>query len=80
MVWVYDRTGESMLVAMLMHASYTASTLILIPLALAGVAFLACYLRSGSRAVGRRWSGRRGQWRASLTTATAPEAGGLRKG
>ena len=40
MVWVYDRT-ESMLVAMLMHASYTACALILTPLALAGVAFLA---------------------------------------
>jgi membrane protease YdiL (CAAX protease family) len=32
MVWVYDRTG-SLLVAMLMHASLTASTLILMPLA-----------------------------------------------
>ena len=29
MVWVYDRTG-SLLVAMLMHASLTASTLILV--------------------------------------------------
>jgi len=41
MVWVYDHTGESMFVAMLMHASYTACALILTPLALAGVAFLA---------------------------------------
>jgi hypothetical protein len=41
MVWVYDRSGESMLVVMLMHASYTACALILTPLALAGVAFLA---------------------------------------
>jgi hypothetical protein len=41
MVWVYERTGESMLLAMLMHASYTACALILTPLALAGVAFLA---------------------------------------
>jgi len=32
MVWVYDRT-ESLLVAMLMHASLTASTVILAPLA-----------------------------------------------
>jgi hypothetical protein len=32
MVWVYDRTG-SLLVAMLMHTSLTASTLILMPLA-----------------------------------------------
>ena len=36
MVWVYDRTG-SLLVAMLMHASLTASTLILQPLEVAGV-------------------------------------------
>ena len=39
MVWVYDRTG-SLLVAMLMHASLTASTLILGPLAVSGVALL----------------------------------------
>jgi membrane protease YdiL (CAAX protease family) len=35
MVWVYDRTGESMLVAMLMHASFSATMLILQPLGLA---------------------------------------------
>ncbi len=39
MVWVYDRTG-SLLVAMLMHVSLTASTLILGPLAISGVRFL----------------------------------------
>jgi uncharacterized protein len=39
MVWVYDRTG-SLLVAMLMHASLTASTFILGPLAISGVALL----------------------------------------
>jgi hypothetical protein len=33
MVWVYDRAGESLLVVMLMHASLTASMLILGPLA-----------------------------------------------
>jgi hypothetical protein len=38
MVWVYDRTG-SLLVAMLMHASLSASTLILQPLA-TGVPYL----------------------------------------
>jgi uncharacterized protein len=43
MVWVYDRTG-SLLVAMLMHASLTASVpLILMPLA-TGVALLSWYL------------------------------------
>jgi len=36
MVWIYDRTG-SLLAAMLMHASFTASTLILQPVAIAGV-------------------------------------------
>ena len=33
MVWVYDRTGGSLLVAMLMHASLTTSNVILVPLA-----------------------------------------------
>src|SRR5215217_8956302 len=35
MVWVYEHTGESMLLAMLMHASFSASRLIIYPLALA---------------------------------------------
>jgi uncharacterized protein len=39
MVWVYDRTG-SLLVAILMHASLTASVMILDPSALTGVAHL----------------------------------------
>jgi len=40
MVRVYDRTGGSLLVAILMHASLSASMLILGPLALAGALFL----------------------------------------
>src|SRR5829696_3774603 len=39
MVWVYERTGESMLAAMLMHASLTASMIILPPV-VTGVAYL----------------------------------------
>lgn len=39
MMWVYDRT-ESLLVAMIMHASLTASMIIAGPLALSGVPFL----------------------------------------
>jgi membrane protease YdiL (CAAX protease family) len=39
MVWVYERSGESMLVAMLMHASLTASMIILSPV-VTGVAYL----------------------------------------
>ncbi|UCB46905.1 MAG: CPBP family intramembrane metalloprotease [Spirochaetota bacterium] len=39
MVWVYDRTG-SLLVAILMHISYTAFTIILEPPAIAGVPLL----------------------------------------
>src|SRR5829696_768565 len=43
MVWVYDRT-KSLLLAMLMHASLTASTFVLAPLAMSGVALLAVTL------------------------------------
>jgi hypothetical protein len=39
MVWVYERTGESMLVAILMHASLTASMIILSP-QVTGVAYV----------------------------------------
>jgi len=40
MVWVYERTNGSLLVAMLMHASLTASQFIFVPLALSGAAFI----------------------------------------
>lgn len=35
-VWVYDRTGESLLAAIIMHASLTASSRIFMPLEIAG--------------------------------------------
>jgi hypothetical protein len=40
MVWVYDRTG-SLLIAMLMHVSLTASLLILNPAGISGMTLLA---------------------------------------
>jgi uncharacterized protein len=40
MVWVYERTNRSLLLAMLMHASLTASQVIFVPLASSGVAFI----------------------------------------
>ncbi len=48
MVWVYDRTG-SLPVVMLMHASLSASMVILGPVAIAGVTFLTwCLVSSGA--------------------------------
>ena len=43
MVWVYDRT-ESLVVAMLMHASLTATQLILMPLPASELALLTSIL------------------------------------
>jgi membrane protease YdiL (CAAX protease family) len=40
MVWVYERTNGSLLVAMLMHASLTFSTLSVAPLAISGAALV----------------------------------------
>ena len=48
MVWVYDRSGGSLLVGMLMHASLTANTLILGPLAISGAALLTYVLVSSA--------------------------------
>lgn len=42
MVWLYDRTENSLFVAMLMHASFSASRMILNPIGIAGLA-LATY-------------------------------------
>ena len=41
MVWVYDRTGGSLLVAMLMHASLSTNTVFIFTPAATGVSFLA---------------------------------------
>jgi uncharacterized protein len=40
MVWIYERTNGSLLVAMLMHASLTFSTLSVAPLAISGAALV----------------------------------------
>jgi hypothetical protein len=42
MVWVYNRTQESLLVAMLMHASLTACSLILTPPATGAALLIYC--------------------------------------
>jgi membrane protease YdiL (CAAX protease family) len=62
MVWVYDRTG-SLLVAMLMHGSLTATQLILMPLPASGMTLLTSILAWAAAlwivvaliAVGGRW-------------------------
>jgi hypothetical protein len=43
MVWVYDRTGESLFVAMFMHASLTASTLFILSPSVKGVSLMIYY-------------------------------------
>lgn len=40
MVWVYDRTGESMLIAIIMHANLSAGMLLLQPQGLEGISLL----------------------------------------
>ena len=45
---VYERSGESLLLAMLMHASLSAGMLILQPLAIAGVSLLTYILVFGA--------------------------------
>ena len=62
MVWVYDRT-QSLLVAMLMHLSITASLLVLNPLGIAGAHLMAysfalagaVWVVVGAAAVRNRW-------------------------
>jgi hypothetical protein len=44
MVWVYDRSGARLLVAMLMHTSLSASTFVILLPPATGVALIAYYL------------------------------------
>ena len=44
MVWVHDRTGESLFVTMLMHASLTANTLFFLAPSVIGVSLMIHYL------------------------------------
>jgi hypothetical protein len=74
MVWVYDRPG-SLLVAMLMHASLTASTRILQPLDVAGMRAVTYGLVLA--AVAPHCRARDGQQRATLAT-NAPAARGVK--
>ena len=59
MVWVYDRTG-SLLVATLMHASLTASALVLDPIGISGVTLFTYGACLDHCLVGRRCSTRCG--------------------
>ena len=70
MVWVYDRTG-SLLVAMLMHGSLTATQLILMPLPASGMSLLTSILAWAAALWIVVASDRRGQPLADLA-ATAP--------
>src|SRR5215207_2525338 len=70
MVWVYERTG-SLLLAMLMHASYSASTFILGPLAgpgaMSGVYLLAYVIASAAVTLGTQ-----GKRRAETAQSPGP--------
>jgi membrane protease YdiL (CAAX protease family) len=79
LVWVHDRTDGSLPVVMLMHASLSASMVILSPMALSGWPFLVyCVVWSAAMwvvagtvaAVDRRWIARPGK---SLTGIGSPQ-------
>ena len=68
MVWVYDRT-ESLLLAVLMHVSLTASLLILNPLGISRAAPRDVFVRACGRPVDRRWRRCSGQSPTRVITA-----------
>jgi hypothetical protein len=81
MVWVYDRTA-SLLVAMLMHASLSASTLILRPRTTAGhltwnlLLAAALWIIVATIAVAKRGQLERGKSR-NVRAPTEPQGGGF---
>jgi membrane protease YdiL (CAAX protease family) len=77
MVWVYDRT-QSLLVAMLMHLSITASLLILNPLGIAGAHLMAySFALAGAMWIVVAAVAREGS--LAPLAATAPKAGCVRR-
>ena len=80
MVWVYDRTNGSLLVATLMHASLTASTVFIFSPVATGVAFLTYILVLAAAlwvVVGAVALANGGH--LAPTATTAPQASSLRK-
>ena len=80
MVWVYERTNGSLLVAMLMHASLVAFWIISTPVGIAGMPLVTWYLVWAAVLWVVVGAVSLAQGGPPLAPATAPEAGGLSKG